>query len=298
MYHPNPTRNWNHPVKSVQEFLSKPSPDATELDLTGRDFVVTMLDSETREPSGSFEVLHSQNHLKPKGRRNTKFLNRNSVAIELHLQLPRRQDKETTMSNLMEDLIVPDPPEEVVDALESEGGEHSAANPADEHPKKKAAKRKATRKAAKQPKTAPKRSAKPKPVDKDASSAKNSADTHCSICGRALSKPTSTDQGMGDVCAGRHQKLNALGVDSMQEHLENNTVLELPDGYMKVKDAHAEVIRTKKNHGISGHRFIQAFGGNGLLLPPFNEHFKVVFYKGTRYIPASCLNYLDDLRKV
>lgn len=84
MYHP--TRNWNHPVKSAQEFLSKPSPDATELDLTGRDFVVTMLDSETREPSGSFEVLHSQNHLKPKGRRNIKFLNRNSVAIELHLK--------------------------------------------------------------------------------------------------------------------------------------------------------------------------------------------------------------------
>ena len=119
---------------------------------------------------------------------------------------------------------------------------------------------------------------------------------HCEICGKPLTRSESMNAGVGDVCAHKLGKL-AAGV-TLEDHIQSHTVAELPEGYIKVKDAHAELMRTKKKHGISGYRFNQGYGGNSLMMEPVNEHFRVVFYKGARWIPASCLNHLEDLRKI
>ena len=123
-------------------------------------------------------------------------------------------------------------------------------------------------------------------------SAKPSASAICSICSKPLSKHTSVEAGMGDTCAGRIALL-PKGT-SMEDHYESITKDDVPDGYIKLKDA-VEKLKTK---GISGYRVMQAIGGERMLRKPINSSFKVVMVAGTRYINGDCLKDWKDLVKV
>jgi hypothetical protein len=111
----------------------------------------------------------------------------------------------------------------------------------------------------------------------------------CSVCGKPLTDPQSISQGMGDYCA-HMGKLLPKGV-SRSQHIESLTVTSLPDNSIKLKDGYAAA----RKAGYSGSSFLQATGGNGGIRKPLNSHFKVTFYKGTRYVPATCLQHLSDL---
>ena len=139
------------------------------------------------------------------------------------------------------------------------------------------AKKAADKKAAKKPK------AKAAPVAKEANGDLPLADT-CQICGKPLTKRSSQENGMGDVCSGKAGLLPA-GV-SFEEHIAKHTVPTIPKGFIKVKDAHVAVM---EGDIVSGYRFIQAFGGNTLLGHVHSEVFKVVYVNGIRYISKKCL---------
>ena len=128
------------------------------------------------------------------------------------------------------------------------------------------------------------------PKDKAATSKNGSAT--CTFCGKPLSRHTSVANGMGDVCAAK-QKLLPAGM-TLQDHYLTMTVLDQPDpkNYMPIKEAF--VAASKK--GISNYRMIIAYGGDRMLRPPLNEHFKLVIYKGRKYIPKSFLQNLDVLK--
>ena len=143
------------------------------------------------------------------------------------------------------------------------------------------------------------KAAKPKPVvlkaakPKSASKpAKPALGSHCSICGKPLNRATSVEHGMGDICAGK-MKLLPAGT-TMADHYALLSLLEVPEGYILLKDAIVEA-KAKK---ISGYRFLQACGGDRMLHAPFNANFKVVFVLGKRYIPKACLDDLKLLVKV
>lgn len=114
----------------------------------------------------------------------------------------------------------------------------------------------------------------------------------CSVCGKPLTRPASAAQGQGDICAAKVKLLPAG--ETMADHYETLSVVEVPEGFMLLKEAIA-LARTK---GCSGYRFIQACGGDRMLRPPFNEHFKVVFVQGKRYVSRQSLKDLECLKKV
>lgn len=114
----------------------------------------------------------------------------------------------------------------------------------------------------------------------------------CSLCHKPLSRHTSISAGMGDTCAGKIKLLPAG--TTMEDHYAKITVMDVPDGYIKLQDA----IKKLKEKGISGYRIMQAIGGERMLRKPINSHFKVVFVGNTRYINGSCLKNWKDLEKI
>ena len=122
--------------------------------------------------------------------------------------------------------------------------------------------------------------------------AKPAMSATCSVCGKPLTRPASVSQGHGDICDAK-VKLLPAGV-TLADHYGNLTEAEVPEGFVLLKEAIAQA-RTK---GCSGYRFIQACGGDRMLRPPFNEHFKVVFVQGKRYVSRLALQDLGLLVKV
>lgn len=114
----------------------------------------------------------------------------------------------------------------------------------------------------------------------------------CSLCHKPLSRHTSVSAGMGEVC---QSKIKLLPVGTtMEDHYEKITVWELPDGYIKLKDA-IEKLNAK---GISTYRVLQAIGGDRMLRKPINSNFKIVIFGRTRYINGACIKNWRDLEKV
>lgn len=111
----------------------------------------------------------------------------------------------------------------------------------------------------------------------------------CSFCGKPLTKPSSVAQGMGDYCA--HNKGALPNGVTREEHIASLTVTELPKDHILLK----EVEQAAQKQGIARTRVLRAAGGNGGLHKPLNEHFKLVFFKGKRYLPGSVLKHLKDL---
>lgn len=142
------------------------------------------------------------------------------------------------------------------------------------------------------PKPAPKAKAKPQAAKQPAKAARSRSDEAiCSMCGKPLSRHTSVEAGMGDIC---RMKLSWLpkGV-TLEQHYERITVNDVPDGFIKFADAYAKA----REKGTSGYRFIQAIGGDRMIRKPINSNFKVVIVKGVRYINRDSLKHLSDLEK-
>lgn len=133
-----------------------------------------------------------------------------------------------------------------------------------------------------------------KPIKKAAApkAKKSSESGACSICGKPLSRHTSVTNGMGDTCANK-VKMLPKGM-TMEDHYESIWMDDLPEGWIKLADA----ITKAKAKGYTGHRFIQAVGGDRMLRKPINKFFTVKFYKGARYISKDCLAHLKDLEKI
>lgn len=141
-------------------------------------------------------------------------------------------------------------------------------------------------------KAAKKLTAKPTAAKKADKSDGANAEAVCSLCHKPLSRHTSVSAGMGEVCQGKIKLLPAG--TTMEDHYENITVWELPDGYIKLKDA-IEKLNAK---GISTYRVLQAIGGDRMLRKPINSNFKVVIFGRTRYINGACIKNWRDLEKV
>jgi hypothetical protein len=137
----------------------------------------------------------------------------------------------------------------------------------------------------------PPKSAK-KAEGKATSGSSATGETICSICHKPLSKHSSVEAGMGDTCANKI-KLLAPGT-TLEDHYEKLTVFDVPDGYIKLKDAFDKL----REKGFSLHRLLQAVGGDRHLRKPLNPNFKVVFVGRVRYINGACLKNWKDLEKV
>jgi hypothetical protein len=138
----------------------------------------------------------------------------------------------------------------------------------------------------------------PKPVvkkeaPKEASKqAKGAMTKVCSFCGKPLSRHSSVEAGMGDVCNSKHKLLPA-GM-TIENYRSGLTEVDVPDGWIKLKEAIAKA----KTKGVSGYRFLQACGGDRMLRKPLNKVFKVIYVDGARYIDSDCLKHLAELKKV
>jgi|WetSurMetagenome_2_1015567.scaffolds.fasta_scaffold77455_4 hypothetical protein len=106
----------------------------------------------------------------------------------------------------------------------------------------------------------------------------------CSMCGKRLTRGTSIQDGMGPDCARQIKRLPA-GV-TMEQHYEDLIVMELPKGYIKLKEAF-KIVHQK---GASGYQFMIACGGNRAMRPPLNDNFKMIFFKHTRYVPKASVS--------
>lgn len=126
----------------------------------------------------------------------------------------------------------------------------------------------------------------------EATNGSSSGSGICSLCHKPLSRHSSVSAGMGDTCAGKIKLLPAG--TTMEDHYAKITVTEIPDGYIKLKDAVAKL----KEKGISGYRLMQAIGGERMLRKPLNSNFKTVMFGNTRYINGACLKSWRDLEKV
>jgi hypothetical protein len=120
----------------------------------------------------------------------------------------------------------------------------------------------------------------------------NSGEAVCSICHKPLSRSSSISARMGDVC---QHKMSLLpqGV-SLEEHYANLTDYEVPEGWIKVKDAASKA----REKGYSVYRFVQAIGGDRMLRKPLNKFFQVKLIKGVRYIDGEVLRHIKDMEKV
>jgi hypothetical protein len=114
----------------------------------------------------------------------------------------------------------------------------------------------------------------------------------CSLCGKTLTRGTSIENGMGPDCAAKIKLLPAG--TTMEDHYEKLTATEVPEGYIKLRDAYKKL----KEKGISAYRLTQAIGGDRMLRKPLNSHFKVVFVNHVRYINGEALKNWKELEKV
>jgi hypothetical protein len=122
--------------------------------------------------------------------------------------------------------------------------------------------------------------------------AKPALGSHCSICGKPLSRESSVERGIGDVCEG-HVKLLPAGV-TMAQHYEKLTLKEIPEGWIPL----AKAVKAANAKHISTYRFFQVIGGDRLLRKPLSPVFQVKFFKHARYIQAECLKHFDIVNKI
>lgn len=168
--------------------------------------------------------------------------------------------------------------------------------------KKHSEEKKAAKKAQKQGKSEPKKSslvknlkevakkAASKSKKEESKSSRSGSDT-CGFCGKPLSRHTSVQAGMGDVCQAK-QKMLPKGT-TLSDHYEGITKTSVPDGYIKLKDA----IEFFNKKGISTYRVLQAIGGDRMIRKPVNGNFKVVLVKGVRYINGASKSHWNELIK-
>lgn len=140
------------------------------------------------------------------------------------------------------------------------------------------------------------KASKPKAAKKPAkgkASARSAADEGvCSVCGKPLSRHSSVQNGMGDVCAEKTGIAQSMGYETVSEHYDSLKVEELPKGYMKLRDA----VDFAKKNGVSGYAMQKAWGGNRMLGEPLNKDFKVIVFKNARYIPVTFKKHLKSLK--
>ena len=133
----------------------------------------------------------------------------------------------------------------------------------------------------------------PKPKEqKEIASVSGSEATECSVCGKPLSRHSSVENGMGEVCASKIKMLPAG--TTLEDHYAKIMVDDIPEGYIKLKDAIAKL----NEKGVSTYRIIQAIGGERMILKPLNSHFKVVMVNHVRYINNEAIRNWRELEKV
>ena len=116
--------------------------------------------------------------------------------------------------------------------------------------------------------------------------------THCNVCGKPLTRVTSMEAGIGDICASK-MKLLPVGT-TMADHYALLQEVDVPEDFMLLKEA----VQAAREKGCSGYRFIQACGGDRVLRSPFNANFRVVFVLGKRYVSRQSLKDLALLVKI
>lgn len=113
----------------------------------------------------------------------------------------------------------------------------------------------------------------------------------CAFCGKPLTRQSSIQHGMGDVC---EQHRSILGAQTLQEHYAEVSMQEQPDEKIWMRLDKAILAAAKA--GISGHRFMQVCGGDRALRQPLLPVFEIRFYRHTRYIRKEALQHLEEAR--
>lgn len=104
----------------------------------------------------------------------------------------------------------------------------------------------------------------------------------CEICGKRLTDPLSVERGIGPECYAK-----GLSAAVVAERLAEQVVEELPEGMIPLNEAYRWY---KEQTDIPPTRLLTACGGNRQLLPPISEMFRMVRYKGKRYLPKECIS--------
>lgn len=104
----------------------------------------------------------------------------------------------------------------------------------------------------------------------------------CEICGKRLTDPLSVERGIGPECFAK-----GLSAAVVAERLAEQVVEELPEGMIPLNEAYRWY---KEQTDIPPTRLLTACGGNRQLLPPISEMFRMVRYKGKRYLPKECIS--------
>ena len=108
------------------------------------------------------------------------------------------------------------------------------------------------------------------------------ASAHCEVCGKALSDPICVDRGIGPECFAK-----GFTAAMIAEHLAEMTVEELPEGMIPLSEAYRMY---KEETDIPPTRLLNACGGNRQLVPPIDPMFRMIRYKGKRYLPLACIS--------
>ena len=104
----------------------------------------------------------------------------------------------------------------------------------------------------------------------------------CEICGKRLTDPLSVERGIGPECYAK-----GLSAAVVAERLAEQVVEELPEGMIPLNEAYRWY---KEQTDIPPTRLLTACGGNRQLLPPASPMFRMVRYKGKRYLPKECIS--------
>lgn len=105
---------------------------------------------------------------------------------------------------------------------------------------------------------------------------------HCEVCGKALTDPVSVARGIGPECFAK-----GLSAKQVVEHLAEQVVEELPEGMIALNEAYNYI---KRETDIPPTRLLTACGGNRQLVPPISPLFRMIRYRGRRYLPKECIS--------
>jgi hypothetical protein len=116
--------------------------------------------------------------------------------------------------------------------------------------------------------------------------------SHCSICGKPLTRETSIVQGMGDTCAGHVKKLPAG--TTLGQHYASLQLKDLTPDWVGLD----VLVQAANKKGVSTYRVFQCIGGDRLLDAPLAPVFKVKFYNHKRYVSKDALKSIDLMQKI
>ena len=113
-------------------------------------------------------------------------------------------------------------------------------------------------------------------------SSTNVASGTCARCGKPLSKDSSVEAGMGDICQGHVAALAGLSFESYREYKASLELEKEPDDFWLPL---AEAIKiANEKHGITLNRFMCAIGENRALKPPIDTAFQIRWWHNKRYV--------------